>query len=114
MSDITSPSDIFDFLAKAKNLLSVGKFTFINRRKNLQALAQNGLTLADAKDEILDLVVNDYYDGPKQDYDTNQPGDIWIFRKIIDDKIFYIKLKINMENSDDILKCISFHVDEFS
>lgn len=35
----------------------------------MQTLAQYGLTILDVKSEILDLTVDDYYKGPKQDYD---------------------------------------------
>ena len=42
-----------------------------------------------------------------------QPGDIWEFKKNIDGKEFYIKLKIQNRNGNDILKCLSFHEDDF-
>ena len=61
-----STSDISAFLAKAKNLMTAGKYVFIPRGKNMQALADHGMTLADAKSEIIGLVVGDYYKGPKQ------------------------------------------------
>jgi hypothetical protein len=84
------------------------------RRKNMQALAQHGLTIADAKNEILGLVVGDYYKGPKQDFDPNRPGDIWEFKKNIDGMQFYVKVKIVQENGEDILKCLAFHEDDFA
>ena len=60
MDNQTSTSDIAVFLEKAKKLISKNKYDFVPRRKNMQALAQHGLTVADAKAEILDLVVDDY------------------------------------------------------
>lgn len=42
----------------------------------MQTLAQYGWTIADVKSEILGLVVDDYYKGPKQDHDLNRPGEI--------------------------------------
>ena len=60
----------------------------------MQTLAQYGLTILDVKSEILDLTVDDYYKGPKQDYDLNRPGDIWEFKKDIDGNKFYVKVKI--------------------
>lgn len=104
---------ISDFLARSKNLLAAGRYIFVPRGKNLHALAVNGLTIADAKREIMDLIVEDYYKGPKQDFDANQPGDIWEFKKDIDGEIFYVKLKIQNVNGKDILKCLSFHEDNF-
>lgn len=107
-------SDILKFLAEAKNLVIEKKFIFVPRKKNLQSLASCGLTILDAKDEILSLKAKDYYKGPKQDFDVSQPGDIWEFKKQIEGKQFYIKLKIQIQEDETILKCLSFHTDEFS
>lgn len=65
MSNRASTSDIATYLTKVKRLVSSKKYDFVPRRKNMQALAQHGLTILDAKDEILGLVVGDYYKGPK-------------------------------------------------
>lgn len=107
-------TDISAFLEKMKKLVSEGKYDFIPRRKNLQALAQHGLTITDAKNEILGLVICDYYKGPKQDLDPNRPGDIWEFKKDVGGTRFYVKVKIVQENGHDILKCLGFHKDDFA
>ena len=78
----------------------------------MQALAQYGLTITDAKEEILGLIVGDYYKGPKQDLDRS--GVIWEFKKDIDGIRFYVKIKIVQENGEEILKCLSFHEDDFA
>lgn len=114
MSSQTNVSDITTFLERMKRLISAGKYDFVPRRKNMQALAEHGLTIADAKNEILGLVVGDYYKGPKQDFDHNRPGDIWEFKKNVDGICFYIKVKITQESGDDILKCMGFHEDDFA
>jgi len=114
VSNQVSTLDVATYLTEVKSLLSVGKYDFVPRRKNMQALAQHGLTIADAKNEILGLVVSDYYKGPKQDFDPNRLGDIWEFKKNIDGLQFYIKIKIMQENGEDILKCLAFHEDEFA
>lgn len=114
MSTSASISDITAYLAQVKKLLSIGKYDFVPRRKNMQALAQHGITITDVRSEILGLVVSDYYQGPKQDYDPNRPGDIWEFKKDIDGKQFYVKVKIVQENGEDILKCMSFHEDDYA
>lgn len=106
-------SDIENYLKKVKKLVSRGKYDFIPRRKNMQALAQHGMTITDAKSEILGLVAGDYYKGPKQDLDAGKPGDIWEFKKQIDGIQFYIKVKIVQENGEYILKCLGFHKDDF-
>lgn len=53
----TNLSDIADFLASAKKLMVAGEYLFVTRRKNLQALSECGLTVADVKSEIIGLHV---------------------------------------------------------
>lgn len=108
-----SASEVSAFLTKAKNLMAAGKYVFVPRGKNMQALSDHSLTIADAKSEILGLVVGDYYKGPKQDFDPAQPGDVWEFKKNVDGEQFYVKLKIQNRNGQDVLKCLSFHDDDF-
>lgn len=114
MSNQAGMTDITSFLERAKGLLSAGKYDFVPRRKNMQALAKHGLTIMDAKAEILGLVVGDYYKGPKQDLNPDKPGDVWEFKKQIDGIRFYVKVKITQENGEDILKCLGFHEDDFA
>ncbi len=113
MSGQANSSDISEFLEKMKKLISIGKYDFVPRKKSLQSLAKYGLTVMDAKDEMLGLVVADYYKGPKKDFDSSKPGDIWEFKKQIEDVQFYVKVKIVLENDEEILKCLGFHEDEF-
>ena len=114
MNNRANSADIVLLLERVKRLISAGRYDFVPRRKNMQALAAHGLTIPDAKAEILGLVVGDYYKGPKQDYDPNRPGDIWEFKKNIDGAQFYVKIKIVQENGEDILKCLGFHEDDFA
>ena len=114
MGKQANTQDISAFLAKMKRQVSAGKYDFVPRRKNMQALAQHGLTISDAKDEIFGLVVEDYYKGPKQDLDPLKPGYIWEFKKNIDGQQFYIKVKIVQVNGEDIVKCLGFHQDDFA
>lgn len=93
--------------------MTAGKYVFVPRGKNMQALSDHNLTIADAKSEILGLVVGNYYKGPKQDFDPAQPGDIWEFKRDVDGEQFYVKLKIQNRNGQDVLKCLSFHDDDF-
>ena len=114
MSKRASTTDIAVFIERVKRLLSAGQYDFVPRRKNMQALAQHGLTIADAKAEILGLVVGDYYKGPKQDLAPNRPGDIWEFKKLVDGTLFYVKVKIVQVNGEDILRCLGFHEDDYT
>ena len=112
VSNQADTAEIAGFLEEAKKLISAGRYDFVPRRKSMQALAEYGLTITDAKEEIFDLVVGDYYKGPKQDFD--RAGVIWEFKKNLDDIPFYVKLKISQENGKNILKCLGFHEDEFA
>ena len=60
----------------------------------------------------MSLTVNDYYKGPKQDFD--RPGVLWEFKKILAGSNFYIKIKIVQVDGENILKCLAFHEDEFA
>lgn len=114
MNNRIDTSDIEGFLEKSRNLLSDGKYDFVPRRKNLQSLANYGLTVIDAKEEIYNLGAGDYHKGPKRDFENYRSGDIWEFKKEIKGKKFYIKLKISQDSGEEVLKCLGFHEDEFA
>lgn len=61
MENQANTQDISAFLARMKRQVSAGKYDFVPRSNNMQALVQHGLTISDAKDEIFNLVVGDYY-----------------------------------------------------
>ena len=107
-------AEIAAFLEEAKSLISTGRYDFVPRCKNMQSLAEHGLTISDVRDEILSLTTGDYYSGPKRDHDANRPGDVWEFKRNVDGDIFYVKVKISEDNRGKVLKCLSFHEDEFS
>ena len=56
MSNQANVLDIVRFLERMKSLISAGKYDFVPRRKNMQALAKYGLTILDAKNEMIRLV----------------------------------------------------------
>lgn len=105
--------EIESFLKEAKILIRTGKHDFVPRRKNMQSLAKYGLSIIDAKEEIGDLKVENYYKGPKEDFDRTRTGTIWEFKKQINSTLFYVKLKVTEVNGERVLKCIGFHEDEF-
>ena len=106
--------EIDAFLAKAKELLESGDYDFVPRRRNLQALAAIGFTIKDAKTEIAELTAEDYHKGPKADFDSARGGEIWEFKKNVEGMQFYVKLKIQDAGGKDVLKCLSFHEDDFA
>ena len=46
MTNYAAKEEISSFLEKAKQLIVSGKYDFVPRRKNLQALAMHGLTIS--------------------------------------------------------------------
>jgi len=114
VTERATTDEILEFLEKAKYLLNNGKFDFVPRRKNLVSLAQLGITIIDAKNEIFDISLGDYYKGPKDDFDRSRPGKIWEFKRRINGMPIYIKLKITNETGEEILKCMGFHEDIYN
>lgn len=76
-------------------------FTIVQRKFNFTEL---GLTLDQAKSEIRKLKYTDYYEGPSLDH-NGDGTEVWVFGKLIEGVMVYIKLKIAQ---DGFCKCISF------
>lgn len=107
---MTLTADIEKILADMRSALDKGKFQPILRRKNLDTLAQLGITWNDAKDEIYALTAKDYFQGPEVDRDLLGSDPFWMFKKIVNGKIIYIKFKVLYRN-DRSIKLVSFHID---
>lgn len=114
MNHCTIEAGIVQFLEQSKELIAQGKLEFVPRQKNISSLANHGLNIGAAEDEMLSLEVNDYISGPESERDPGKHGngDIWIFKKEIDGIWFYIKFKISKDGGRIKLKCLSFHEDE--
>ena len=101
-----------DFLKEFKRIGTQGRgIDIVHRRKNLESLADLGLTKRNCIDEILDLSVTDYCKGPEPD--IGRRGEVWEFGKYILGKQVYVKLKIAEVGNEKLAKSISFHVAEF-
>jgi len=66
----------------------------------------------DIKETLLGLSVEDYCEGPCQDRD--QPGELWVFGKAIENKVVYIKLKLASFGPLRIVRVVSFHFAEYT
>lgn len=108
-------SQISLFLLETKELIASNKKHFVKRTYSLSsgekissidAVLDIGLTLKQAWHEVLNLSPDNYFTGPKRDRDGSD-GDVWVFKKIINGKLVYIKLKIDARGS----VCMSFHED---
>lgn len=110
---VNKKDKIETFLKKIKKIINKNcGFVFVPRRKNLRSLNRYGISIAEAKNEILNLKIKNYYDGPLEDNNPAREGHIWIFKTNICNENFYIKLKIDTVENFEVLKCLSFHVDE--
>jgi hypothetical protein len=85
------------------------QFRFVPRKKNLDALALLGMTVADAKSRVLGLTPEDYVSGPL--CDPSRPGvELWVFGLEIEPEQIYVKLHVIVEPERCV--CISFHAAE--
>lgn len=107
-------SDVESFLQYACKLidnLNRKIETHGSRRKNMISIVAVGMTFDDVYDEINQLTLNDYIAGPEDDRDRPGTGKICKFKKVLYNRLFYIKIKIDTSDENDILKVLSFHFD---
>ena len=100
------PWQVTFFLMLFKKL-SQSDFTFAEREKSLDTMARLGITIPQAKEEILGLTPQDYYRGPIPDTGP-KGGEYWEFGKTICGEQVFIKLKADTEHNVAI--CFSFHI----
>ena len=82
-------------------------FSFAEWDKSLDTIARLGITIQQAKDEILGLTYEDYYRGPIPDKD-HKGEEFWEFGRIICGEEIFIKLKTVSKHS--VAVCFSFHI----
>jgi len=97
------------YLIKVKEVINRDGLIFVERDKNMEMLAKYGLTVDDAKDCILSLTPQNYYQGPLKDKDPNQSENIFIYLVNYKNIDIYIKLKIINNNETYKVKILSFH-----
>lgn len=85
----------------------------VEREKNLQALIENELSINDVKEAIRKLDKKNYFKGPKADFNKREKGELYEFKLVVADKTFYLKLKLQQINEKTVLKCLSFHKDDY-
>src|SRR5690554_428084 len=84
----------------------------VNTEKNRKTRYILGITINDQKYLIKSLTVHDYYKRPLQDHDPSFLGKLFIFKKVYETQMLYIKIKeMQIINDDKIIKCISCHID---
>lgn len=113
MFNQASKEEINSFLVRCRKLVYDGQLQFLPR-VNLRKLTRYGLMIEDVENIITELSSENYFRGPEDDYDMDKygSGDIWQFKKNIDNRRFYIKIKLVEDVSEPFVKCMSFHLDE--
>ena len=100
-----------DFLQSVKetiaNPISDQGWVLVPRPENKECILQLGFKYQDISETLLDLSVEDYCEGPCRDRD--QPGDLWVFGKVLENKAVYIKIKLASLGPLRIVRIISFH-----
>lgn len=112
MPNRATTEEIEAFLAEVREAISCGRCIFVPRCKNMDSLAQLGLTVSDALDEVKSLSVSDYLKGPEPDYNPSEPDPIWAFVKNVEGHPFYIKAKV-VQKQPSSARVISFHISEY-
>ena len=87
--------------------LAQNLFTFADREESLDTLARLGITVKQAKEEILGLTYQNYYRGPIPDT-SSKGGAYWEFGKTVCGEQIFMKLKADTEHGVAI--CFSFHI----
>jgi hypothetical protein len=95
------------FLLLFKGLMSEpGGFMFVDRPKNMKALADLNLTPLQARETIMGLTERNYCKGPVPDVDIPDE-EVWEFGVSSEGETIYIKLKALTGNGVGL--CVSFH-----
>jgi len=99
------------FLKELKEKIRFFDIVFRPRDKNLQALADLDISATKRLESIMNLMAEDYYDGPKNDtYDNSRP-DYYEFGINVNKIEVYIKISKGLPNKP--VDCMSFHPAEF-
>ena len=102
------PGQITLFLKLFKEFAQ-DNFTFVEREKCLGTIAHLGITIQQAKEEILGLTYEDYCRGPILDK-KRKGEEFWEFGKTIGENEIFIRLKVVLQHK--MAKCQSFHIAE--
>ncbi len=106
MGDVATLQEIAEWLQLCRSYLEQGRWDFVPRKKNIDALARLAWKPHHVKQILEDLCVTDYVQGPLLDQDANQSSDFFVFGCTIDGTEFYIKCKCDVYRG---CVCLSFH-----
>jgi hypothetical protein len=102
--------EVEEFLEVLKGKIKIFDIVFRPRDKNRTSLADLDILPIDRVQFIMNLTVEDYYQGPNKDtYDSGKP-DYYEFGIVIKKKEVYIKISLGLPNKQ--VDCLSFHIAE--
>ena len=99
-----SRQEVAQFLSSFKVAMDFWGIAFKYREKNLQSIADLGITMDDVKTVIAGLSPDNYKAGPKLD-DTDPNKEVWEFGTDVGGTEVYIKLRL----SPDTRKKVTLH-----
>lgn len=110
MGRIAGKAEIEFFLRKVKAVAEhpMG-FVLIPRKENMNVLAEYGFLKSFPRKIVQQLTISNY---SFTDGDRDCPGEVWVFGKEIEGVSFYIKIKLDLINGREIVKCLSFHPED--
>lgn len=108
-------------LKEIKELLEEGKIGFKDSPKNIKTFRilrrELGITHDDFQNEVLEaiknLTIENYYEGPDNDYNPKRDNIFWKFGVRIFDREIYLKLTIQEDKGKKIIVW-SYHFPEYS
>ena len=97
--------------AYIKKVRSIDRIYFVDSKKNQTTRFLLRWTVEDMENAIKGIELCHYVKGPEPDRDPIFGGNVWVFKRIIDGHMIYIKIK-DIDETTDIkaLKCLSCHI----
>ena len=106
-----TPAEIESFFVRCRKLIDSSFVLYKNKPENKLTLIELGYTYKNVKDEIRNLSIENYSEGPSPDH--HSLDEIWVFGMLINQREIYIKLQLSHFNNPgeliDTLYCMSFH-----
>lgn len=105
--------DVVQIIELLHKSVGEGNYDFVPTEKNRNSRRKYGLSVFDIEDYLLSITEGDLYSGPVEDRDIL--GDyVFIFKKeILNEVVFYVKVKKDSKVNYDRIKILSCHEDEF-
>jgi hypothetical protein len=101
--DMVTEEEVKQFIRKFSAVMAERGLRIVPRRKNIIEGYLSGWLPFEVQEFISSLEPEDYVEGPMKNHDKTE-GEVWVFAKMAEHILMYIKLKLGTE-----AKCLSFH-----